>query len=120
MIRHLIEQTYRVAERVAIFTFLENQLPDGGFPPLHYPTRDDSPELRFHYRPLKGTVRVPHEQGSRFGDDLPAREEIAGEFLGELKPIEAGVAAWLASEDQGQRMMPCAQRQPPQVGKVLP
>ncbi len=91
----LIEQIYRVAERVAVFTFLENQLPDGGFPPLHYPARDDSPELLFHYRPLKGTVRVP--QGKVPGSTaifLPG-EEIAGEFVGELKPIEEGVAAWL-------------------------
>jgi hypothetical protein len=38
-----VEQAYRAAERVAIFTFLENQLPDGGYPPLHYPLRDDCP-----------------------------------------------------------------------------
>jgi hypothetical protein len=91
-----VEQAYRVAERVAIFTFLENQLPDGGYPPLHYPLRDDCPELDFCYRPLKGMVRVP--QGKVPGSStifLPA-EEIAGEFLGELKPIEQGIAAWLA------------------------
>jgi hypothetical protein len=91
----LVEQAYLVAERVAIFTFLENQLAGGGFPPLHYPLRDDCPELGFHYRPLKGTVRVPDKKVT--GSDtifLPA-EEIAGEFLGELKPIEEAVAAWL-------------------------
>jgi hypothetical protein len=91
-----VEQAYRVAERVAIFTFLENQLPDGGFPALHYPLRDDCPELGFCYRPLKGLVRVPRAKVPGSATIFLPAEEIAGEFLGELKPVEQGVAAWLA------------------------
>ena len=89
----LIERAYRVAERVAVFTFMDNQLPHGGWSCMHYPLRDGIPEMKLSYKPLKDTVRVPPE---RIEDSqtiyLPA-EEITGEFLGELKAIEQGVAA---------------------------
>jgi len=91
----MIEKAYCVAERVAVFTFLDNQLPHGGWPAMHYPLSDRSPEMAFSYKPLKGTVWVPEE---RLDDSqtiwLPS-EEITGEFLGELKSVEQGVAAWL-------------------------
>ena len=90
-----IERAYRVAERVAVFTFLDNQLPSGGWAPMHYPLSDDDPELSFSYKPLKGTVRVPPEPipGSK-AIFLPG-EEITGEFLGEMKAVEQGLSAQL-------------------------
>ncbi len=90
-----IERTYRVAERVAVFTFLENQLPNGGWAAMHYPLSDAAPELAFSYRPLKGVVWIP--EGPIAGSQtiwLPG-EEITGEFLGEMKSIEQGVTAML-------------------------
>ena len=92
-----IERAYRVAERVAVFTFMDNQLPHGGWSCMHYPLSEQTPEMALSYKPLKNTVRVPPEpiEGSNT-IFLPA-EEITGEFLGELKAIEQGVAAWLKS-----------------------
>ena len=92
-----LEDAYRVAERVALFTFMDNQLPHGGWPPMHYPLSDEIPEMAYSYKPLKHTVRVPPRAiaGSRT-IFLPA-EEITGEFLGEMKSIEQGVAALCAS-----------------------
>ena len=90
-----IEQAYRVGERAAVFTFLDNQLPHGGWSCMHYPLSEEAPEMAFSYKPLKNTVRVP--PGPIDGSDaiyLP-QEEITGEFLGELKAIEQGVAAWI-------------------------
>lgn len=90
-----MEAAYRVCERVAMFTFVDNQLGDGSWSLLHYPLQDGIPELDFNYKPLKGSVRVtPWKIAGSQTIWLPA-EELAGEFLGELKPIEQGVAAWL-------------------------
>ena len=54
-----IEQAYRVAERVATFTFMDCQLPDGGWPLMHYPLDERIPEMALSYRPLKHTLAVP-------------------------------------------------------------
>ena len=92
-----IEQAYRAAERVAIFTFMDNQLPSGGWAPMHYPLANDIPELDYSYKPLGHTVWVPtHRVEGTQAIFLPG-EEITGEFLGEMKSVETGVAAWLAS-----------------------
>ena len=91
----LLERTYRVAERVAMFTFLDSQLPDGGWPWMHYPLSETVPEIGLSYKPLKHSVAAP--PGPIDGSQtiyLP-REEITGEFLGELNAVEQGVAAWL-------------------------
>lgn len=90
-----LEKAYRVAERVAVFTFLDNQLPDGGWPAMHYPLSEQIPEIDYSYKPLKGTVWAPPQPipGSR--TIFLSGEEITGEFLGEMKSIEQGVAAWL-------------------------
>jgi len=87
------ERAYRVAERVALFTFLDNQLAHGGWPPMHYPLSETIPEIAYSYKPLKSIVAVPAHRiaGSRT-IWLPG-EEITGEFLGEMKSIEQGVAA---------------------------
>jgi hypothetical protein len=94
-----IQLAYRVSERVALFTFLDNQLAHGGWPAMHYPLSDDIPETAYSYKPLKNTVWVPADPtGSPQTIFLPA-EEISGEFLGELKSIEQGVAAWQMATD---------------------
>jgi hypothetical protein len=94
-----IQLAYRVSERVALFTFLDNQLAHGGWPAMHYPLSDDVPETAYSYKPLKNTVWVPADPtGNPQTIFLPA-EEISGEFLGELKSIEQGVAAWQMATD---------------------
>lgn len=91
----MIEKTYCVAERVAMFTFMDNQLPHGGWPAMHYPLSDQIPELAYSYKPLKNTVWVPPEPIDGSQTIFLPSEEIAGEFLAEMKSIEQGVAAWL-------------------------
>ncbi len=104
-----IEKAYRVAERVAMFTFLDNQLPDGGWPWMHYPLSEQVSEMALSYKPLKHIVWAPPEppQSTRGSGPPPtiflSREEITGEFLGEMKAIEQGVAAWLESSSGGVR-----------------
>lgn len=89
------EKAYRVAERVAIFTFLDSQLPSGGWPPMHYPLSEHIPELAFSYKPLKNTVWAPPQRIDGTKTIFLSAEEITGEFLGEIKAIEQGLAAWL-------------------------
>jgi len=91
----LIGMALRACKRVAIFTFIDNQLPSGGWSCLHYPLSESVPEMKFDYKPLKGIVNVPDKRidGSRT-IFLPA-EEITGEFLGEMKPIETGLRSLL-------------------------
>jgi len=92
------EKAYRVAERVAMFTFLDNQLPEGGWPAMHYPLSETIPEIGFSYKPLGGVVWAPPERIAGSQTIWLPGEEITGEFLGEMKSIEQGVAAWLSSE----------------------
>jgi len=93
-----IERAYRVAERVAMFTFMDNQLPTGGWPPMHYPLSELAPEADFSYKPLAGHTWLPPDriEGSKT-IWLPG-EEITGEFLGELEAIIRGVAALVAAK----------------------
>ncbi len=93
--RQSINKAYHVAERTAIFTFLDNQLPDGSWSLMHYPLDSRIPELSFSYKPLKNIVCVPDEyvEGSKT-IWLPA-EELSGEILGEMKVVEQGLAACL-------------------------
>jgi len=99
-----IEKAYCVAERVAMFTFLDNQLPDGGWPWMHYPLSDAIAEMAFSYKPLKHTVRVPPQRIDGSQTIFLPREEITGEFLGEIKAIEQGVAAWLRQVPPASRL----------------
>ena len=92
-----IEKAYRVAERVAMFTFIDNQLPHGGWPQMHYPLSEGIPEIGYSYKPLKDIVAVPPKRIKGSQTIFLSAEEITGEFLGELKAIEQGVAAWLES-----------------------
>ena len=86
-----MEKAYRAARNVAVFTFMDNQLPNGGWSCMHYPLSELAPEMEFDYKPLKGLANVPD---SRIPDSetifLPG-EEITGEFLGEMKSIQTGV-----------------------------
>jgi len=90
-----IEKAYEVSAKVAKFTFLDNQLPTGGWSCMHYPLEDDIPELDFEYKPLKGTVNIPDQPITGSKTILLPAEEITGEFLGEMKSIETGVQALL-------------------------
>ena len=91
----LLEKAYRVAERVAMFTFMDNQLPDGGWSCMHYPLSDGIAEMDYSYKPLKNIVWVPPEPTALSATIFLSREEITGEFLGEMKGIEQGVAAYV-------------------------
>lgn len=91
----LIEKVYRVVERAAIFTFMDNQLPSGGWSCMHYPFSDSIPEMTYSYKPLKGIVYVPPHRIEHSETVFLSSEEITGEFLGEMKSIEQGLAAWL-------------------------
>lgn len=88
-----IEKAYRVCERVAVFTFMNNQLPNGGWPCFHYPLSEQIPEIQFSYVPLKGMVYVPDRAIPHSKTIFLPGEEITGEFVGEMKSIEEGVAA---------------------------
>ncbi|MGQ9576671.1 MAG: hypothetical protein ACUVUC_15290 [Thermoguttaceae bacterium] len=90
-----LETAYRVAERVTLFTFMDNQLPGGGWPPMHYPLSELAPEIAFSYKPLKGLVGAPAEPIPGSATIFLPAEEITGEFLGEIKSIEQGLAAYL-------------------------
>jgi len=90
-----IEKAYRVAERVAMFTFLDSQLADGGWPWMHYPLNEQIPQMAFSYKPLMNMVAVPPQRIDDSQTIFLPREEITGEFLGEMKAMERGVAAWL-------------------------
>ena len=90
-----IEKAYRAAERVAIFTFMGNQLPSGGWAPMHYPLSELIPEMAFSYKPLKGAAWPPPERIDGSQTIWLPGEEITGEFLGEMKCIERSVAAWV-------------------------
>jgi hypothetical protein len=89
--REQIEKAYRAARNVAIFTFMDNQLPNGGWSCMHYPLSELAPEMAFDYKPLKGLLNVPDSPipGSQ-AIFLPG-EEITGEFLGEMKSIQVGL-----------------------------
>jgi len=90
-----IERTYRIAKLVAIFTFMDNQLPNGGWSCMHYPLDERIPEMQFDYKPLKGMVNVPQEPIPNSRTIFLPSEEITGEFLGEMKAIEIGIETLL-------------------------
>jgi len=91
----VIEKAYRVGERVAVFTFMDSQLPDGGWPAMHYPLSGQIPEMGYSYKPLKNVVAAPPARIDGSQTIFLPPEEITGEFLAEMKSVEQGVAAWL-------------------------
>ena len=91
------ETAYQAACKTAMFTFMDNQLPDGGWACMHYPLSELIPEIAFDYKPLKGLVNVPDQRIPGSQTIFLPREEITGEFLGEMKAIEESLAAWQQS-----------------------
>ena len=99
-----VEKAYEVAKKVAVFTFMDNQLPNGGWSCMHYPTSELDPELAFDYKPLRGLINVPdHPLSGSQALFLPG-EEITGEFLGEMKSIEMGVQELLDQYREERRL----------------
>jgi hypothetical protein len=88
------EGAYQAARKTAIFTFMDNQLPNGGWSCMHYPLSELIPEMALDYKPLKGLVNVPDQRIPGSNTIFLPSEEISGEFLGEMKVVEQGVAAW--------------------------
>lgn len=86
-----VSKAYRVCKKVATFTFIDNQLPHGGWSCMHYALRDSSPALKFEYKPLKGIVNVPEGPIPGSNTIFLSAEEISGEFLGEMKSIEVAL-----------------------------
>jgi hypothetical protein len=91
-----IEKAYRTAKNVAVFTFMDNQLPNGGWYCMHYPLSELIPEMEFDYKPLKGLVNLPDSRIDGSQTIFLPGEEITGEFLGEMKSIQMGVEKALA------------------------
>jgi hypothetical protein len=92
-----LDLAYRIAERVAVFTFMDNQLPSGNWSCMHYPMDERIAEMAFSYKPLKDTVCVPTQAITGSNTIYLPPEEITGEFLGEMKAIEQGLTAWIAA-----------------------
>lgn len=95
--RSQIDKALTATTNTLVTTFIDNQLPNGGWAGEHYVTSKRDPEYQFEYKPLKGTVNVPQEPlpGSRLS--FITGEEVAGEFLGEIKAAEEGLVALLDS-----------------------
>lgn len=90
-----VELAYQAARKTAVFTFMDNQLPHGGWSCMHYPTSELAPELSYDYKPLAGLVAVPDAPIPGSPTIWLPSEEITGEFLGEIKSVELGVQALL-------------------------
>ncbi len=97
--KRAVERAYRLCERVAVFTFLDNQLPNGGWSCFHYPLSEGIPELAFNYKPLKGLVRIPDQRIPESQTIFLPGEEITGEFVGEMKSVELGIAEMLKGNE---------------------
>jgi hypothetical protein len=91
----LMERTYKIGEKVAIYTFIDNQIPDGSWSCLHYPLSENIPEIKFSYKPLKGLVNVPISRIEGSKTIYLPNVEMTGEILGEMKSFEIGVNAYL-------------------------
>ena len=75
---------------------MSNPLLDEGLKPTSRTLSEEIPEIAFSYKPVKNTVRVPPAPIEGSNTIYLPPEEITGEFLGELKAIEQGVAAYIA------------------------
>lgn len=89
-----------IGEKVAIHTFITNQLSNGAWPAMHYVLSKDEPAIRYSYRPLYDLICVPSPDRKLTGSNtiyLPS-EEVTGEFVGEMKAFEIGLAKQLEYE----------------------
>jgi len=91
-----IDKAYAAARNTVVTTFIDNQLPNGGWCGEHYVTSKKDFEYRFEYKPIKGTVNVPPAPLPGTTAGFISGEEIAGEFLGEMKSAERGISALIA------------------------
>jgi hypothetical protein len=92
-----IDRASKIGEKVALNTFIGNQLSNGGWSSMHYVLSSNEPALRYDYKPLFDLTCVPSPDMKIPGSNtiyLPA-EEITGEFLGEMKAFEVGLASQL-------------------------
>ena len=96
-----VEQAYRATERTAIFTFLDNQHPDGSWSCMHYPLSERIPEMAVSYKPLKGIVHAPPRPITDTEAIFLPAEEVAGEFTAEMAYAARGVAAMVGREAAG-------------------
>ena len=94
--RETLLRAYQIARKVGVVTFLDNQLPGGGWSCMHYPLSESAPEILYEYKPLKGLVNVPDHAIEGSNTIFLPSEEITGEFLGEMKTIETGIDSYLA------------------------
>jgi len=95
-----IDLASSIGEKVAIHTFITNQMSNGGWPAMHYVLSKDEPAIRYGYRPLYDLICVPSPDGKLTGSNtiyLPS-EELTGEFVGEMKAFEIGLAMQLEYE----------------------
>ncbi|MFI5421219.1 MAG: hypothetical protein ACHQ1H_09665 [Nitrososphaerales archaeon] len=96
-----IEKALQATRKTLVTTFIQNQLPNGAWPCEHYVVSKKDPEYKFDYRPLKGKVNVPYRPLPGSKTSFIEGEEIAGEFLGEMRAAEEGITALIASYNQG-------------------
>ncbi|MDA4122741.1 MAG: hypothetical protein OK456_06130 [Thaumarchaeota archaeon] len=96
-----IEKALAATRNTLVITFMDNQLPNGGWAGEHYVTSKKDPEYQFEYKPLKGTVNVPTQPLPGSNLSFITGEEIAGEFLGEIKAAEQGLIARIDSLTNG-------------------
>ncbi len=88
-----MEAAYQVARKVAVHTFMGNQLPTGGWSAMHYPFSELDPEYGLSYVPSRGRVNAPQRAVEGYKLYLPP-EELTGEFLGEMETIYRGFEAY--------------------------
>jgi hypothetical protein len=89
-----IEDAYQVARKVAIHCFMGNQLGNGGWSAMHYPTSECDPEYQLSYVPVGGRVLVPQEPVPGVSKLWLPGEELTGEINGEMESIHCGCVAY--------------------------
>jgi hypothetical protein len=92
-----IDKALAATANTLVTTFIDNQLPNGGWASEHYVTSKKDPEYQLEYKPLKGTVNVPTHPLPGTRTSFITGEEIAGEFLGEIKTAEVGLMTLIDS-----------------------
>jgi hypothetical protein len=92
-----VDKALEATSNTLITTFIDNQLPNGGWSGEHYVTSKSDPEYQFEYKPLKGIVNVPAHPLPGTKTSFITGEEVAGEFLGEIKAAEGGLVALIDS-----------------------
>ncbi len=93
----LKEKAYKATKNTVLYTFIDNQLPNGKWANEHYPLSKNIPEYYYDYKPIKGISKIPDkptENADKKTIYLPA-EEITGENLGEMKSAEKGIETYL-------------------------